>query len=54
MAGVFLIGGGREDDQVRASHSPFVAACGTGPIVAFALEDPQRLSGRTARRRGRG
>lgn len=41
----FLIGGGREDDQVRASHAPFVAACGGGPIVAFALEDPERWEG---------
>jgi cyanophycinase len=38
----FLIGGGREDEQVRASHAPFVQACGGGPIVAFALEDPGR------------
>jgi cyanophycinase len=45
MAAVFLIGGGREDAQVRASHSPFVAACGEGPIVAFALEDPDRWEG---------
>ena len=45
MAAVFLIGGGREDAQVRASHSPFVAACGGGPIVAFALEDPERWEG---------
>jgi cyanophycinase len=42
MAPVFLIGGGREDEQVRASHSPFVAACAGGPIVAYALEDPER------------
>jgi cyanophycinase len=42
---VFLIGGGREDAQVRASHAPFVAACGGGPIVAFALEDPDRWEG---------
>jgi cyanophycinase len=42
MAAVFLIGGGREDAQVRASHTPFVAACGGGPIVAYALEDPER------------
>jgi cyanophycinase len=42
MAPAFLIGGGREDAQVRASHSPFVDACGGGPIVAFALEDPER------------
>jgi hypothetical protein len=27
MAAVFLIGGGRDNDQVRASHPPFVAAC---------------------------
>jgi cyanophycinase len=39
---VFLIGGGRDEAQVRASHAPFVDACGGGPIVAFALEDPQR------------
>jgi cyanophycinase len=42
MAAAFLIGGGREDAQVRASHAPFVAACGGGPIVAFALEAPER------------
>jgi len=42
MVPIFLIGGGREDAQVRASHAPFVAACGGGPIVAFALEDPDR------------
>jgi cyanophycinase len=41
----FLIGGGREDDQVRASHAPFVTACDGGPIVAFALEDPERWEG---------
>jgi cyanophycinase len=38
----FLVGGGRGDDQVAASHAPFVAACAGGPIVAFALEDPER------------
>jgi cyanophycinase len=42
MAPLFLIGGGRDDAQVRASHAPFVAACGDGPIVAFALEEPER------------
>ncbi|MEP6955098.1 MAG: peptidase S51 [Solirubrobacteraceae bacterium] len=41
----FLIGGGREDDQVAASHAPFVTSCGGGPIVAFALEDPERWEG---------
>ena len=45
MAPVFLIGGGRDDAQVRASHAPFVAACDGGPIVAFALEDPERWEG---------
>jgi len=45
MAAVFLIGGGREDAQVRASHAPLVAACGGGPIVAFALDDPDRWEG---------
>ncbi|HEY7618506.1 MAG TPA: hypothetical protein VH834_01990 [Solirubrobacteraceae bacterium] len=45
MAPTFLIGGGREDAQIRASHAPFVAACGGGSIVAFALEDPERWEG---------
>ena len=45
MATAFLIGGGREDAQIRASHAPFVAACGGGPIVAFALDDPERWEG---------
>ena len=56
MAAVFLIGGGRDDAQVRASHAPFVAACAGGPVVAFALEDPGRWEGalRGAGRRGRG
>ena len=49
----FLIGGGREDDQVRASHTPFVQACGGGPIVAFALEDPERWEAAAAPRRRR-
>ncbi len=38
----FLIGGGREREQVCASHAPFVQACDGGPIVAFALEEPER------------
>ena len=45
MPAVFLIGGGRDDHQVQASHSPFVAACDGKPIVAFALEDPERWEG---------
>jgi len=50
MTDVFLIGGGRGDDAVRASHAPFVAAVGDGPIVAVVLDegaetDLQRWSG---------
>ncbi|MDP9347142.1 MAG: hypothetical protein M3P44_15800 [Actinomycetota bacterium] len=41
----FLIGGGREDHQVRVSHTPFVQACAGGEIVAFALDDPVRWEG---------
>jgi hypothetical protein len=51
IGSIVLIGGGLEDVQVHASHAPFVAACGGGPIVAFALED---LPGRAAGCRGRG
>ena len=47
MAPVFLIGGGRGDAAIRASHSGFVGAAGTGPIVALVLDegedtDPER------------
>ena len=50
MAPVFLIGGGRDDDAVRASHAGFVRAAGGGPIVAIVLEegertDPERWTG---------
>src|SRR5687767_3890223 len=50
MADVFLIGGGRGDDAVRASHAPFVAAVGDRPIVAVVLDegdetDRERWSG---------
>jgi hypothetical protein len=38
MAAVLPIGGGREDAQMRASHSPFVAACAGGPIVAVSVQ----------------
>src|ERR1700750_199510 len=49
MAPVFLIGGGRGDDAIRASHQSFVRAAGGGPIVAFVLDegeapDPARWS----------
>jgi cyanophycinase len=39
MAPVFLIGGGREDDAVLASHTPFVEAVGGRPIVALVLDE---------------
>jgi cyanophycinase len=50
MAPVFLIGGGRDDDAVRASHTDFVRAAGSGPIVAVVLDegeatDPDRWTG---------
>ena len=50
MTDVYLIGGGRDDDAVRASHAPFVAAVGEGPIVAVVLDegaetDPGRWRG---------
>ncbi len=61
MAPVFLIGGGRDDDAVRASHAGFVRAAGGGPIVAIVLDEAEatdpgrwtdalRLSGATATR----
>jgi len=53
MAPVFLIGGGRDDGAVRASHAAFVRACGGGPIVAIVLDegedtDPRRWTGALA------
>jgi cyanophycinase len=39
MAPVFLIGGGRDDAAVRASHAGFVRAAGDGPIVALVLDE---------------
>lgn len=39
MTDVYLIGGGRGDDAVRASHAPFVTAVGDGPIVAVVLDE---------------
>src|SRR4051812_30954113 len=38
-APVFLIGGGRDPEGVAASHRPFVAACGGGPLLCLVLED---------------
>src|SRR3954468_4111267 len=47
MAPVFLIGGGRDDDAVRASHAGFVRAAGGGPLATIVLDegedtDPER------------
>ena len=39
MPPVFLIGGGRGDDAVRASHRPFVDAVAGRPIVAVVLDE---------------
>jgi cyanophycinase len=50
MAPVFLIGGGRDNDAIRASHAGFVRAAGDAPIVALVLDegeatDPERWTG---------
>jgi cyanophycinase len=39
MTPVFLVGGGRADDAIRASHAPFVEAAHGGPIVAIVLDE---------------
>jgi cyanophycinase len=39
MAPVFLIGGGRDESAIRASHAPFVAATGGGPIAVLILDE---------------
>lgn len=39
MPTVFLIGGGRGDDAVRASHTPFVEAVAGRPIVTVVLDE---------------
>ena len=39
MPSVYLIGGGRGEDAVRASHAPFVHAVGEKPIVVLVLDD---------------
>src|SRR5690349_2437494 len=36
---VFLIGGGRDPDGVRAAHAPFAAAAGGRPVVVYALDE---------------
>jgi cyanophycinase len=37
--GPFLIGGGREPEQVLPTHRPFVAACGGGPIACVMADE---------------
>jgi cyanophycinase len=37
--GPFLIGGGREPEQVLPTHRPFVAACGGGPIACVIADE---------------
>jgi cyanophycinase len=39
MPSVYLIGGGRGEDAVRASHAPFVTAVGARAIVALVLDE---------------
>jgi cyanophycinase len=39
MPSVYLIGGGRGEDAVRASHAPFVHAVGDQAIVALVLDE---------------
>ena len=39
MPSVYLIGGGRGEDAVRASHAPFVHAVGEQAIVALVLDE---------------
>jgi cyanophycinase len=38
-SGPFLIGGGREPEQVLPTHRPFVAACGEGTIVCLVADE---------------
>jgi cyanophycinase len=50
VAPVFLIGGGRDGEAVRAGHAGFVRAAAGGPIVAFVLDEgdatePDRWTG---------
>jgi cyanophycinase len=39
MPAPFLIGGGREPEQVLPTHRPFVAACGPGPIAVLVADE---------------
>jgi hypothetical protein len=39
MPSVYLIGGGRGEDAVRASHAPFVHAVGEQAIVVLVLDE---------------
>jgi cyanophycinase len=42
-SGPFLIGGGREPDQVLPAHRPFVAAAGGGPIIVLVADEGQGI-----------
>jgi cyanophycinase len=44
---MFLIGGGRDPEGVRASHAPFLEACG-GDVLCVCLDDPERWEGQLA------
>jgi cyanophycinase len=41
---VFLIGGGRDPEGVKAAHAPFLAAA-DGPVLCVCEEDPERWLG---------
>ena len=45
MRPVWLIGGGRDAELLRACHGPFVRAARGGPIMCFALDDEARWRG---------
>jgi cyanophycinase len=38
-SGPFLIGGGREPEQLLPTHRPFLAACAGGPIVCLVADE---------------
>jgi cyanophycinase len=42
-SGPFLIGGGREPEQVLPAHRPFVAAVGGGPITILIADEGQGI-----------
>jgi cyanophycinase len=42
-SGLFLIGGGREPEQVLPAHRPFIAAVGGGPITILIADEGQGI-----------